>query len=281
MSYGKLFLVGTPIGNLSDITLRALDTLKSVDLIAAEDTRQSLKLLNHFAIKKPLISYHKYNEEQRGQELINKLREGINIALVTDAGMPGISDPGNVLAIKCAEENIEFEVIPGPTAVITALVHSALDTSSFLFKGFLPRENKDRKEVIEDLIDRQETLVFYEAPHRLKKTLEFLRENLGNRKISICRELTKLHEEIMRCSLDEGIEYYSKNTPKGEFVLIVEGKSKEDVEREKMETWESMSIEEHINKYINQGMKKKDAIKQVAKDRNMPKSEVYKHSLEL
>ncbi|WP_102399644.1 16S rRNA (cytidine(1402)-2'-O)-methyltransferase [Haloimpatiens massiliensis] len=281
MSLGKLFLVGTPIGNLSDITLRALETLKNVDLIAAEDTRQTLKLLNHFSIKKPLISYHKYNEMERGNEIISKLKDGINIALVTDAGMPGISDPGSIVAEKCVEEGIEFEVIPGATAVITALVYSGLDTSSFIFKGFMPRENKDRREFLEDLKDRQETLIFYEAPHRLKKTLEFLKENLGNRRISICRELTKLHEEILRFTLEESIQYYNKNLPKGEFVLILEGKNRAQVEKEKMELWEYITIEEHIKKYIEKGMPKKEAIKTVAKDRNMPKSEVYKHSLNL
>lgn len=281
MSLGKLFLVGTPIGNLSDITLRALETLKTVDMIAAEDTRQTLKLLNHFSIKKPLISYHKYNETERGNEIISKLREGINVALVTDAGMPGISDPGSVVAEKCIEEGIDFEVIPGATAVITALVHSGLDTTSFIFKGFIPRENKDRREFLEDLKDRQETLIFYEAPHRLKKTLEFLKENLGNRRISICRELTKLHEEILRFTLEESIAYYEEKLPKGEFVLILEGKNKAEAEKEKMELWEYISIEEHIKKYIEEGISKKEAIKKVAKDRNMPKSEIYKHSLNL
>lgn len=281
MSLGKLFLVGTPIGNLSDITLRALETLKTVDMIAAEDTRQTLKLLNHFSIKKPLISYHKYNETERGNEIISKLREGINVALVTDAGMPGISDPGSVVTEKCIEEGIDFEVIPGATAVITALVHSGLDTTSFIFKGFIPRENKDRREFLEDLKDRQETLIFYEAPHRLKKTLEFLKENLGNRRISICRELTKLHEEILRFTLEESIAYYEEKLPKGEFVLILEGKNKAEAEKEKMELWEYISIEEHIKKYIEEGISKKEAIKKVAKDRNMPKSEIYKHSLNL
>ncbi|WP_392486838.1 16S rRNA (cytidine(1402)-2'-O)-methyltransferase [Haloimpatiens sp. FM7315] len=281
MSYGKLFLVGTPIGNLKDITLRALDTLKSVDIIAAEDTRQSIKLLNYFEIKKPLISYHKFNEMERGEEIIRKIKDGKSVAIITDAGMPGISDPGSVVASKCIDEGIKFEVIPGVTAAITALVYSGLDTTGFIFKGFLPRENKDRKEFIEDIIDRRETLIFYEAPHRLKKTLSFMKENLGNRRISICRELTKLHEQILRYSMDDAICYYENNEPKGEFVLIVEGKSLEDIEKENQKIWEELTIEEHIKKYISEGLSKKDAIKKTSKDRGLPKSEVYRYSLDI
>ncbi|MFD3158622.1 16S rRNA (cytidine(1402)-2'-O)-methyltransferase [Haloimpatiens sp. FM7330] len=281
MSYGKLYLVGTPIGNLNDITLRALETLKNVDLIAAEDTRQSIKLLNHFNIKKTLISYHKYNENNRGEELIKKIKEGTNVAVITDAGMPGISDPGSVIALKCIEQGIKFEVIPGATAVITALVYSGLDTEKFLFTGFLPRENKERERLIEKLKDRMETLIFYEAPHRLKKTLQFMKENLGNRRISICRELTKIHEEILRLTLEEAIEHYNDIEPRGEYVLVIEGKSKEEIEKEKKALWEDLSIEEHIVKYMSQGSTKKEAIKRTAKDRKLPKSEIYKHSLNI
>lgn len=281
MSLGKLYLVPTPIGNLKDITLRALEVLQSVDLIAAEDTRQSLKLLNHFNIKKSLISYHQHNEQGKSNELLEKIKEGKNIAVITDAGTPGISDPGSIVVQKCIEEGIDFEVLPGATAITTALVYSGLDTTKFIFRGFLPRENKERKPIIEDIKERQETLIFYEAPHRLLDTLEFLKLNLGNRRIAICRELTKLYEEILRFSLEEAIEHYKNVNPRGEYVLVIEGKSQEEIAREKMAAWEDMSIEEHIVSYMNQGIDKKDAIKKVAKDRDLPKSEVYNHSLEL
>lgn len=279
--YGKLYLVPTPIGNLKDITIRALEVLNSVDLIAAEDTRQSLKLLNHYEIKKPLISYHQHNEQGRSEDIINKLKEGINIAIVTDAGTPGISDPGSVIVTKCIEEEISFEVLPGATAITTALVNSGLDTTKFLFRGFLPRENKERKPIIEELKNRTETLIFYEAPHRLLDTLEFLRENLGNRKISICRELTKVHEEILRMNLQEAIKHYSEVSPRGEYVLVVEGKREEEIEIEEKAKWEQLSIEEHIKKYMAEGLDKKEAIKRVAKDRHMSKSQVYKESFNL
>lgn len=278
---GKLYVVPTPIGNLKDITLRALEVLQSVDIVAAEDTRQSLKLLNHFDIKKPLVSYHQHNENFKSEDIISKLREGKNIALVSDAGTPGISDPGSVIIQKCIEENIDFEVLTGATAVTTALVYSGLDTTKFLFRGFIPRENKERNPIIQDLKERQETLIFYEAPHRLIKTLEFLYENLGNRKIAICRELTKLYEEIIRLPLEDAIKYYNEKEPRGEYVLVVEGKSKEEIKREEEKEWENLTIEEHIKKYMKEGLSKKEAIKKTAKDRGMAKSEVYKYSLEL
>ncbi|AKA71159.1 16S rRNA (cytidine(1402)-2'-O)-methyltransferase [Clostridium scatologenes] len=281
MSIGKLYLVPTPIGNLKDITLRALEVLKHVDLIAAEDTRQSLKLLNHFEIKKPLISYHKHNEQGKSENLIDKLKEGKNIALVSDAGTPGISDPGSVIVSKCIEENIDFEVLTGATAVTTALVYSGMDTTKFIFRGFMPRENKERKIMMEELENRKETLIFYEAPHRLKNTLEFLKNNLGNRKISICRELTKLHEEILRLNLSEAIDYYEEKTVKGEFVLVVEGKNEKEIMDEEMSEWKDLNIDEHIKMYIEEGLNKKEAIKKVAKDRNLPKSEIYKYSINL
>lgn len=278
---GKLYVVPTPIGNLKDITLRALEVLQSVDIVAAEDTRQSLKLLNHFDIKKPLVSYHQHNENFKSEDIISKLREGKNIALVSDAGTPGISDPGSVIIQKCIEENIDFEVLTGATAVTTALVYSGLDTTKFLFRGFIPRENKERNPIIQDLKERQETLIFYEAPHRLIKTLEFLYENLGNRKIAICRELTKLYEEIIRLPLEDAIKYYNEKEPRGEYVLVVEGKSEEEIKREEEKEWENITIEEHIKKYMKGGLSKKEAIKKTAKDRGMAKSEVYKYSLEL
>lgn len=278
---GKLYIIPTPIGNLKDITLRALEILQFVDIIAAEDTRQTLKLLNHYNIKKPMISYHKFNEMSKGNDIIEMLREGKKIGLVSDAGTPGISDPGSVVIMKCIEESIPFEVLTGSTAVTTALVYSGLATGGFIFKGFLPRENKDKKAMLNDLKDRTETIIFYEAPHRLRETLGSIREIFGNRKISLCRELTKLHEEILRFTLDEAVEYYNKNIPRGEFVLVLEGKSLEDIEIEKKLLWEDMSIEQHIQKYIDEGLTKKEAIKKVAECRHIAKSEVYKFSINL
>ena len=278
---GKLYLVPTPIGNLKDITLRALEVLKSVDIIACEDTRQSLKLLNHFAIRKTLISYHKHNENGKSEDIIKELKEDKNIAIISDAGTPGVSDPGAVIVKKCIEEGLSFEVLPGATAITTALVYSGLDTTKFIFRGFLPRENKERRPVIEELLERKESLIFYEAPHRLKNTLEFLYESFGERNISICRELTKLHEEIIRLKLSEAIEYYSENNPRGEYVLVLEGKSEAAIEEEEMEKWSNLTIEEHIKKYITEGLTKKDAIKKVSKDRKMTKSEIYKYSIDI
>lgn len=278
---GKIYLVPTPIGNLGDITLRALDVLKSVDLIAAEDTRQSLKLLNHFNIKKSLISYHKHNEQGKSEDLINRARNGENIAVISDAGTPGISDPGSVVLKKCIEEGIDIEVLPGATAFTTALIYSGLDTSTFIFKGFFPRENKEKREFVEDLKNRRETIIFYESPYRVLDTLNFLRESFGNRNIAVCRELTKLHEEIYRGNLEEAICYFNDNSPKGEFVLVLEGKSLEEIRNENIAKWEDMSIKDHIIYFINEGMSKKDAIKQVSKDRDLPKSEVYKHSIDI
>ncbi len=278
---GKLYLVPTPIGNLKDITLRALEVLESVDVIAAEDTRQSLKLLNHFNIKKTLISYHQHNEQGRSLNIIEQIKEGKNIAIISDAGSPGISDPGSIIVLKCIEQNIAFEVLPGATAITTALVYSGLDTTKFILRGFLPRENKDRKPIIDDLINRSETLIFYESPHRLLKTLEFLYENIGNRKISMCRELTKMYEEIIRLTLEEAVEYYKQNSPRGEYVLVVEGKSQEAIDKEEKAKWDTITIEEHIQRYMNEGINKKDAMKKVARDRDMPKSEIYKHSLNI
>lgn len=277
----KLYIVPTPIGNLGDITLRALEALKNCDYIAAEDTRQTLKLLNHFEIKKTLISYHQHNEKGKSGDLISILKEGKSIALVSDAGTPGISDPGSVVIKQCIEEEIDFEVLPGATAITTALVNSGLDTTGFLFRGFLPRENKERNPMIEDLKNLKETLIFYEAPHRLLETLSFLCESLGNREIAVCRELTKLHEEIYRGTLQEAIEYFKTKAPRGEFVLVVRGKTHEEIQRENKVLWEHMSIEQHIVSFMQEGLSKKDAIKKVAKDRGMQKSEVYKYSLEI
>lgn len=278
MNCGKLYLVPTPIGNLKDITLRALETLKEVDIIAAEDTRQTLKLLNHFEIKKPLLSYHKFNEQIKSDKIIELLMEGKNIALVSDAGTPGISDPGSVIVESCIEKMIEFEVLPGATAITTALVYSGLDTTKFLFRGFLPRENKERRIITNELMVSQETIIFYEAPHRLLDTLTFLLETFDNRRIAVCRELTKMYQEIYRGTLIQAIEYFTQNKPRGEFVLVLEGKKLEEIKKEQKEMWNDLSIEEHILKHINNGMNKKEAIKLVAKERELPKSEVYKFS---
>lgn len=281
MDTGKLYLVPTPIGNLKDITLRALEILKEVDIIAAEDTRQSLRLLNHFDIKKPLISYHQHNENSKGENLLQRLKNGENIALVTDAGTPGISDPGSVIVLRCIEEGLPFEVLPGATAVTTALVYSGLDTSAFIFRGFIPRENKERRFLVDELKDRRETIIFYEAPHRLRETLSFLKENFNGRNIAICRELTKLHEEIIRVNIENAVKYYEENEPRGEYVLVLQGKSEEEIIKDKQSLWEHLTIEEHIIKYVNEGLSKKEAVKKVAKERNMPKSEVYEHSIDL
>ena len=281
MGKGKLYLVPTPIGNLKDITLRALEVLQSVDEIAAEDTRTSLKLLNHFNIKKTLFSYHKHNEQGKSLDIINKLNNGIDIALITDAGTPGISDPGSVIVEKCREENIEFEVLPGATAITTALVYSGLDTTKFIFRGFLPRENKERNPVIEELKNVRDTIILYEAPHRLLNTLGYINENLGNRKIAVCRELTKLYEEIYRGRISEAIEFFTENRPRGEFVLVIEGKSDEDIKSEREALWSDLSIEEHLIKVIESGIDKKEAIKLVAKERGLTKKEVYKYSVNL
>lgn len=281
MELGKLYLVPTPIGNLKDITLRALEVLESVDEIAAEDTRQSLKLLNHFEIKKSLFSYHKHNEQGKSFNIIEKLKRGINIAIITDAGTPGISDPGSVIVEKCIEEGIPFEVLPGATAITTALVYSGLDTTKFIFRGFLPRENKDRIPVIEEVKNVRDTLIFYEAPHRLINTLSFLLDNLGDRNIAACRELTKLHEEIFRGSITDSINYFTENRPRGEFVLVISGKSDEEIKTEKESQWIGLSIEEHLEKVISEGINKKEAIKLVAKERGLAKKDVYKYSTNL
>lgn len=281
MEKGKLYLVPTPIGNLKDITLRALEILEYVDIIAAEDTRQSLKLLNNFNIKKSLFSYHKHNEQGKSEDIINKLNDGINIALITDAGTPGISDPGSVIVEKCIEQGIDFEVLPGATAITTALVYSGLDTTKFIFRGFLPRENKERSPIIEEIKYVRDTIILYEAPHRIIDTLEYLLNNLGDRKIAICRELTKLHEEICRGTISSVIKHFTDNRPRGEFVLVIEGKSEKEIQAEKEALWIDLTIEEHLIKLIESGIDKKDAIKLVAKERNLPKKEVYKYSTEL
>lgn len=272
---GKLYLCATPIGNLEDITYRVLRTLREVDLIAAEDTRNSIKLLNHFEIKTPMTSYHEYNKIEKAYQLVDKLREGKNIALITDAGTPGISDPGEELVRICHEEGIEVTSLPGPAACITALTMSGLPTRRFAFEAFLPREKKERAAVLEQLRDETRTMIFYEAPHHLEKTLEELYEALGNRKMAICRELTKRYEEVMSISMEEALAYYKENEPRGEYVLVVQGKSFEELQKEKQQSWESLSLTEHMAVYEEQGIDRKEAMKLVAKDRGISKREVY------
>ena len=272
---GKLYIVGTPIGNLKDITLRALEVLKNCDLVAAEDTRVTMRLLSHFEIKKPLISYHKFNEEGRSENILDKVKEGKIVALVSDAGMPGISDPGAVIIEKAVEEGIDFEVIPGPTAVVTALVNSTLDTTKFAFRGFFPRENKEREEIFNEIKGYRDTIIFYEAPHRIISTLEFLKDRIPTRRMALSRELTKTYEETIRGTVEEVYNKICDNGVRGEIVILIEGKSDDEIEKENRSKWEHMTIEEHINYYIEKGNSKKEAIKIVAKERGISKREVY------
>ena len=270
-----LYICGTPIGNLEDMTYRVVRVLSEVDLIAAEDTRQSVKLLNHFDIKTPLTSYYEHNKDVKGPQLIKLLQEGKDIALVTDAGMPGISDPGEDLIKLCYENNVPVTVVPGPTAVVTALVLSGLNSRSYIFEGFLPRNKKQRAEVLERLVDESRTTVFYEAPHHLVDTLDSIYKTVGDRNIAVARELTKKHETVNRGAVGDVLEYFKENEPKGEFVLVLEGKDKEKIKEDKIASFEEMTIEEHFNMYIEQGMSEKDAMKQVAKDRGIGKRDVY------
>lgn len=275
---GTLYLCATPIGNLEDITLRALRILKEVDYIAAEDTRHTLKLLNHYEISKPLISYHQHNRREKGPEIIKLLEQGMSIALVSDAGMPGISDPGEDLVSLAHQFSIPVSIIPGATASLSALVLSGLSTDRFVFEGFLPRENKERLDRIRSIERESRTVILYEAPHRLITTLrDLLAVFSGARKISIVRELTKIHEEVLLMTLDEALAYYEDKAPKGEFVLILGG----NPDTEGKLDFTNISIEQHLLEYIESGMDKKEAIKQVAKDRNIPKSEVYPYSIGL
>ena len=277
MDKGTLYLCATPIGNLEDVTLRVIRTLKEVDYIVAEDTRHTLKLLNHLDISKPLISYHKYSNEQKEEKILSLLEEGNNIALVSDAGMPGISDPGEELVKIAHKRNIHVTVLPGATAGLSALVLSGLPTSRFVFEGFLPRDKKIRKEILNQLKGEERTIIIYEAPHHLLGTLKDLHEVLGNRRLAVVRELTKIYEEVLHFTLEESVEYYSKNPPKGEFVLVIEGGKKE-----KEDKWfRDISITDHILAYMDEGLSKKEAIKKVAADRDLPKSQVYKHSIHI
>ena len=278
---GKLFLCATPIGNLKDMTPRVIETLESVDVIAAEDTRNSIKLLNHFNIKTPMTSYHEYNKIEKAQHLVAQMQAGKNIALITDAGTPAISDPGEVLVQKCYEAGIAVTSLPGAAACITALTLSGLSTRRFSFEGFLSSEKKERKAVLEDLKEESRTIILYEAPHHLKGTLKELRDTLGNRKITLCRELTKKFETVFPTTLEEALEYYETNDPRGEYVLVLEGKSHKQKNEEKQALLSEMSIEEHMKLYEDQGMDRKEAMKLVAKERGISKRDVYNYMLTL
>ena len=277
---GKLFLCATPIGNLEDITFRVLRTLKEVDPIAAEDTRNSIKLLNHFEIHTPMTSYHEYNKIEKAHVLIEKMLAGMDIALITDAGTPGISDPGEELVSMCYEAGIEVTSLPGPAACITALTLSGFPTRRFAFEAFLPSEKKERRMVLEELSNEIRTIVLYEAPHRLVRTLGELYETLGDRRAALCRELTKKHETAFRTTIKGLLDFYEKEKPLGECVLVIEGKSRLEIQKESQKAWEKMSIEEHMEFYESQGNMRKDAMKLVAKDRGMTKREVYQYLLE-
>lgn len=275
---GKIYLVATPIGNLSDISIRAVDTLKNVDIIACEDTRNTIKLLNHFEIKAPLTSYHEYNKIDKAYELCEKVKTGKNIAFVSDAGMPAISDPGYELVDIAYKQGLNVTVIPGASAVVSALAISGISSRRFSFEGFLPSDKNEKKEILTELSQESRTIILYEAPHRLLKTLKELFECLGDRKISIVRELTKLHEEVIRGNLGKIIADYEscEIAVKGEYVLVIEGKSLLEKRSERQKSFEEISIKEHFDKYILMGLDKKEAMKAVAKDRGIQKREVYK-----
>lgn len=277
---GTLYLCATPIGNLEDITLRVLRVLREADLIAAEDTRNSIKLLNHFEIKTPMTSYHEYNKFTKGQKLIRLLKDGKNIALITDAGTPGISDPGEELVRMCHEEGISVTALPGPSACITALTVSGLSTRRFAFEAFLPTDKKERRQILEEITGETRTAVFYEAPHRLVKTLEEFLKIVGNRRLTVCRELTKRHETLWQTTVEEALGYYREHEPKGECVLVMEGKSRQALREEEQAGWMELSLEEHMEHYLSRGMDKKEAMKRTAKDRGVGKREIYRQLLE-
>lgn len=276
---GILYLCATPIGNLEDMTFRAIRILREVDLIAAEDTRNSIKLLNHFEIKTPMTSYHEYNRIEKAHQLVSQLLQGKNIALITDAGMPAISDPGEDLVKICYEAGIRVEIVPGACACVSALALSALPTRRFCFEGFLPADKTNRKQVLECLQEETRTIVLYEAPHHLKKTLAQLMETLGNRKITICKELTKKHETVFASTLEEALQFYEKEEPRGEYVLVIEGKSFQELEQEDREFWRELDVAEHVALYEKQGLSRKDAMKRAAKDRGVSRRDIYQELL--
>lgn len=277
---GTLYLCATPIGNLEDMTYRAIRILQEADLIAAEDTRNSIKLLNHFDIHTPMTSYHEYNKYDKAQVLVGYLQEGKNIALITDAGTPGISDPGEELVRQCHEAGITVTSLPGACACVNALVISGLPTRRFCFEAFLPTDKKERSRVLDELKAETRTIIIYEAPHRLVRTLQELTEELGNRRVTICRELTKKHETVFQTTLQEAVMYYTEQEPKGECVLVIEGVSFDELEAAERQQWEQMEIPEHMEYYLKQGMDKKAAMKQVAVDRGISKRDVYQKLLE-
>ena len=272
---GILFLCATPIGNLSDMTPRVIETLQEADIIAAEDTRNSMKLLNYFDIKTPMTSYHEYNKVEKADQIITWLRAGKNIALITDAGTPAISDPGEILVAKCMEAGSPVTSLPGCCACITALTLSGLSTRRFCFEGFLPADKKERKFILEELQDETRTIILYEAPHHLKKTLKQLYEELGDRRVTLCRELTKKFETVFPTTLGEALCFYEENEPRGEYVIVLEGISRRNLQKEKQQVWETLTIEEHMQKYESQGVERKEAMKRVAADRGISKRDVY------
>lgn len=272
---GKLYLCATPIGNLDDITFRVVKTLEEVDLIAAEDTRHSIKLLNHFNIKTPMTSYHEFNKVDKARYLVEQMQNGVNIALITDAGTPGISDPGEELVKFCYEAGIEVTSLPGASACITGLTLSGLATRRFAFEAFLPQDKKEKQRILTELSNETRTMILYEAPHRLVKTLKELYETLGNRKITVIRELTKKYETVFPTTMEAAIAFYEVNEPKGECVMVIEGKSLEQIKQEKEQSFECLSLAEHMELYLSQGMNKKDAMKAVASDRGVSKREIY------
>lgn len=277
---GKLYLCATPIGNLEDMTFRGIRILKEVDLIAAEDTRTSIKLLNHYEIKTPMTSYHEFNKIEKAQYLIDKMKSGLNIALISDAGTPGISDPGEELVHLCYEQGIQVTAIPGACACIDGLVLSGLSTRRFVFEAFLPKDKKERNYVLEEMKNETRTIIVYEAPHHLVKTLTLLTETLGNRSVTIVRELTKKFETVLRTTLTDALEYYKTNLPKGEYVIILQGRSRKDLVEEGKKEWLSMTLENHMKYYEKKGIEKKEAMKLVGKDRGLSKREIYQQLLE-
>lgn len=276
---GTLYLCATPIGNLKDMTPRVLDTLREVDMIAAEDTRNSIKLLNHFEIKTSMTSYHEYNKIEKADYLVEQMMQGKNIALITDAGTPAISDPGEVLVQKCQQAGITVTSLPGAAACITALTLSGLSTRRFCFEGFLPADKKEKAEVLKDLQEESRTVILYEAPHHLVRTLTELYETVGNRRITLCRELTKKFETILPTTLEDALALYEREEPRGEYVLVMEGKSHQEKKEEEQKKWQAMSIEEHMAHYEKDGMDQKSAMKQVAKDRGVTKRDIYQYLL--
>lgn len=277
---GTLYLCATPIGNLEDITFRVLRTLKEVDLIAAEDTRNSIKLLNHFDIKTPMTSYHEFNKIDKAYQLVEKLKQGMNIALITDAGTPGISDPGEDIVRICYEEGIEVTSLPGAAACITALTMSGRSTRRFAFEAFLPRDKKERARVLEELKEETRTIILYEAPHHLLKTVSELKETLGNRELTVCRELTKKHEEKIQTTFEDLLDFYREREPRGEYVLIICGRDPAEMKKEAQENWEAMTVQEHMAYYESRGVDHKEAMKLVAKDRGVGKRDIYQMLLE-